>query len=323
MQRGSVFLAVAVFLAPGIDSVPRQTPEVHAVAAACAKPAAAALRLSGYLPDYEFAKFDPAVVGKLDELIYFSIEPRPDGQLDTSRAPPAVLAKLREIRGRQATKLWIAVGGGNRSQGFSTMALDPISRRRFINDLRQFCIDHGFAGADFDWEFPAGKVEQAAYNALLLECKRQFAPRDLAVSVAIVTSQRFPPEVQTAVDQFRLMSYDHDGPEHASLVQARADIATLVQRGIRRQKISLGVPFYGRTPDAKALAWKQIVARFHPARGSDTAGGYSFNGPATIESKARLAKDEKLGGLMIWELGQDLPPGDPDSLLTAAVKALR
>ena len=163
MLRGSIFFAMALFFAPGIDPEPLPAPEAREVEA-CVTPPAPALRLSGYLPDYEFAKFDPAVIGKLDELIYFSIEPRPDGQLDTSRAPPAVLAKLREIGGRQAAKLWIAVGGGNRSQSFSPMALDPISRRRFIDSLAQFCGDQGFSGADFDWEFPAGKAEQAAYN---------------------------------------------------------------------------------------------------------------------------------------------------------------
>ena len=116
------------------------------------------------------------------------------------------------------------------------------------------------------------------------------------------------------------MSYDHDGLEHASLAQARADIAMLVQHGIPRQKISLGMPFYGRTRQAKALAWKQIVARFHPARGIDTPADIRSTAQPRSKAKCGLPNMKNWAGLMIWELGQDLPPCDPNSLLAAAVK---
>ena len=66
---------------------------------------------------------------------------------------------------------------------------------------------------------------------------------------------------------------------------------------------------------------------------ADTAGGYYFNGRQTIAEKVRLARRLGLGGVMIWEVGQDCrmravihgdtthgvtcPEGEASSLLVA------
>ena len=53
----------------------------------------------------------------------------------------------------------------------------------------------------------------------------------------------------------------------------------------------------------------------------DEAGGFYYNGPATIQAKTRFAQDAGLGGMMIWELAHDAR-GD-DALLQAMGKAIR
>ena len=40
-------------------------------------------------------------------------------------------------------------------------------------------------------------------------------------------------------------------------------------------------------------------------RQTDEVGGYYYNGRATIGAKVRLARQLGLGGVMIWEVGQD------------------
>ena len=74
----------------------------------------------------------------------------------------------------------------------------------------------------------------------------------------------------------------------------------------------LGVPFYGygfgvafRPRD---YPYAEIVAAFPDAENRDQSGDTIwYNGRATIQAKARWARDERLGGVMIWSLDADGP----------------
>ena len=279
--------------------------------------------VAGYLPEWELGHADRATVALLDQLIFFSIKPRPDGQLDTGRAPAESLRKLDKLRAGDSPRLLLSVGGWGRSRGFAPMAGSDSARATFVKALAKYCRENHFAGADFDWEFPKGKAEQATCDRLLVDTKAAFASQGLALSVAVIASQQFSRDAIAAVDRFHLMSYDHGGAEHSSLQQARDDVRSLVAHGVPPEKILLGVPFYGRTRRGQSLGWAQIVARFHPAANADSADIYSFNGPDTMAKKVRLAREEKLGGLMIWEIGQDVAPDQPDSLLGALRRAIK
>ena len=47
------------------------------------------------------------------------------------------------------------------------------------------------------------------------------------------------------------------------------------------------------------------------------ARGWSVDGPRTARAKVRAARDAGAAGVAVWELGQDLHPDDPRSLLRA------
>lgn len=274
-----------------------------------------------YLPDYRVAGLDPSACDSLTDVIYFSLEPTPAGGLDRARLTPAALAQLRALKQRSGIRLLVALGGWGRSQAFGPLAADPAARGRLVAALAQLCREDGLDGIDFDWEHPANAAEEEGYAALLAETKAAFQPHGWLVTVAMAAWQRLPAAGYAAVDRVHLMSYDHDG-RHATVAAAQADIAQLVSRGVPCGKLCLGLPFYGRgiTDRNRTLTYAEIVRQYHPPPESDEAGGLFFNGIRTIQQKTRCAQEEHLGGVMIWELGQDMT--DDTSLLRAIHQVL-
>ena len=61
--------------------------------------------------------------------------------------------------------------------------------------------------------------------------------------------------------------------------------------------------------------YAEIITKHHLGAHVDSEGHYSFNGLDTIRAKTQLADSQQLGGIMIWELGQDTR--DDTSLLRA------
>ncbi len=254
--------------------------------------------------------------GYLTDIVYFSIGLDATGALDTDLINPATLAALRAMRDRDGVRIFVAVGGWGRSRDFAAVAADPDLRVKAAQALVAFCRENELDGVDFDWEFPANARENDAYVALLVEVHRAFAPHSLKISVALASWQDLGATGYASVDRVHLMSYDHEG-RHATFAQAAADVRVFLERGVLPEKLLLGVPFYGRDvhQSAVALTYAEIVALHHPAPGDDEAGGVYFNGIATIQKKTRYAQDQGLGGVMIWELGQDTT--DDTSLLRA------
>ena len=129
------------------------------------------------------------------------------------------------------------------------------------------------------------------------------------------------------------MSYDHTGPwrpekpgPHSPYAEAEAALTYFgVERRIPKDKLVLGVPFYGYgfgpdlTSTAVTMSFGQIVSTFAGSELTDQwdmPGGKTmyYNGIPTIKRKTLLAR-EKASGIMIWQILGDAP-GDK-SLLAA------
>ena len=132
-------------------------------------------------------------------------------------------------------------------------------------------------------------------------------------------------------DLVNVMSYDAIGPgwgpagaEHSSYAMAARDLDLWLARGVARERLVLGLPFYGYGFGGEKANWSyRELAATHGinATKSDVVGDrctgcryITHNSPATIEKKARLAA-EKAGGVMVWELSQD----SQDHALTHAI----
>ncbi len=267
----------------------------------------ASFRVVGYLPDYRVEAIDLAIGRYLTDLVYFSVKPEPQGHIESKVLDdPKTRRLLKQVRDAHGVKIHLCVGGWDRSQGFAGIASTPMSRRLFATGLTKFCRDRGFDGADIDWEHPKDDVEAKNYGALLAEIARAFKPHRLRLTAATAAWQTLTPEGLAAIDSLHLMSYD--APQrHSTFEAAQSDIEKFLKLGVPASKLCLGLPFYGRgiADGNQVKTYAEILAAGTLPPDSDEVAGLYFNGPSTIQKKARLAVNQKLSGVMIWEIGQD------------------
>lgn len=266
-------------------------------------------RIAGYLPDYRLDDFDFAAADKITDLILFSAEVAASGELDLARledAPWSPAKELEKVRTKSGARVVLAVGGWGRCKHFAVVASSAELRAKFVAAAIKVCQEKEFIGLDLDWEHPKNEAEQEAYADLLADLQKGFVPHGLKLSVTMAAWQRIPRRAFEAVDWVQVMAYDHDG-KHSTFENAKADVEKLVAAGAPRDKIVLGLPFYGRDLAKRDVTktYRQLVAEKTLAADMDEVDGVYFNGPQTIARKVQYARDEKLAGVMIWELGQD------------------
>lgn len=266
-------------------------------------------RVVGYLPDYRVEGIDPSIGQHLTDLVFFSVKATPTGQFESKTLDDAkTKSLLKRFRDEHGVQIHLCVGGWDRSQGFAEIAATTESRRRFAQGLVAFCRQRGFDGADLDWEHPKDATESKHYGALLSEIARAFQPHALRLTAAMAAWQTFTAEGIAAVDAIHLMSYDNPG-RHSTFEASQTDVTKFVKLGVPPSKLCLGLPFYGRgvTLRDRVKTYSEIAASVRLAPEVDETDGLFFNGPTTIQKKTQFAIEQKLGGLMVWELGQDAP----------------
>ena len=224
-----------------------------------------------------------------------------------------------------------------------------------------------FDGVDIDWESPHPS-DAANFEALLREFRRQMDAlrRGLRLSVALGQSPRMLPGIDfTAlaplVDEFGIMNYDYWGPWFrttgfvaplfsGAVPHRRGDIertlASYEAAGVPRNKILMGLPFYGYGWTAVINANEGLYQRGRPLRGDwpyrtirtfatpasefrdprsqapwifDGQQFWTYDDPVSVRYKVSYAERQRLGGVMIWELSGDTADGE---LLDSAWRAL-
>ena len=106
------------------------------------------------------------------------------------------------------------------------------------------------------------------------------------------------------IDRIHVMAYDQGTP-HAPFAGAVKELRYWESRKAPKAKLVLGLPFYGRNARDATATYAEIIQKYEPKSGADIAGGFHFNGPATIRRKTIFVLQQGYAGVMIWELGQD------------------
>ncbi len=214
-------------------------------------------------------------------------------------------------------KVLISVGGASSANdplktNYQNLISTADKRAVFISKILVYLKTYKLDGLDLDEEGPAINTNYAAFVKQLSDSLKS---RSLLFSAAVGWgSENIPNPAFQYFDFINLMAYDLTGSwdishpgQHSPYWYAQKMINDYKSRGVGKEKICLGVPFYGYGFYKKSgsFSYKQILASYPDAWSTDKVSDtIYYNGMNTIWRKTKLALSEA-SGVMIWELSGD------------------
>lgn len=271
-------------------------------------------KVVGYVPSWA-GNVSDIPFARLTHVNYAFVLPTSTGGLQAVENP-SKLQSLVSVAHANGVKVLIAVGGWNdgNDSAFESLAANATSRTNFVNSMLSFVNQYGLDGVDIDWEYPDAGGSSNNYSLLMQQLSNTMHANGklLTAAVVAVNGGSIQSNVFGYVDFLNLMAYDGGGSNHSTYDFAVQSINYWKGRGLPAGKAILGVPFYGRS-SSEYVAYNGLLSR-GASPNSDSFNGIGYNGIPTIKSKTNLAFDQG-GGIMIWELSQDVTNGN--SLLLA------
>ncbi|MGB8480864.1 MAG: glycosyl hydrolase family 18 protein [Acidobacteriaceae bacterium] len=211
-------------------------------------------------------------------------------------------------------KVILSVGGGGGDQRIIQFYNEGLSDE-LVASLDKFVAAHGIDGIDLDIEDPSNMG--APFGAFVKALMAKFHPEGKIVTAAVAKylQSSMPDASLHQFDFINVMTYSSYDEALSSLQYYSVD------EKIARDKIVLGVPFFGATADdSKEESYEAIMAAYPNAWKVNLAGGGSLDdgqafryvGEATMARETRLG--EQYGGVMTWSILGDAAA--PHSLLT-------
>ena len=277
----------------------------------------AQFRVIGYLNTWQNfpENLDTLVLDKLTHLNIAFAQPDSTGELTNFKG----LDQLVETAHRHRVKVLISVGGADPGHSIAYWKLftDSNHLSAYCQKIDRYIKQHQLDGIDIDLE---GNIIGSRYESFIRGLSALLRPEHKLLTAAVANwfSGQIPGSASDYFDFINIMAYDATGPwdpahpgPHSPISMAVSDLEFWKRKGFVKNKMNLGLPFYGYgfngDTTAREYPYREIVSRFPGSQNSDQVGDTLFyNGAPTIREKTRLAQ-EKAGGVMIWELTEDAP----------------
>ena len=310
---------------------------------------------SRVMPDPDYVTHINYAFGHVNETfngIIINAPPRGD---NTGR--PSYEDRLRSIvelkKQKPSLKILLSIGGWG-SGRFSEMAATETTRLAFAADCQRVVKEFNLDGIDMDWEYPtdggAGISSSPAdlenFTLLMRDIRRAIG-KDKLLTFASVSDAKFVDfkAVNEFVDFVNVMTYDMGRPprHHAALtnsahtrISSAQSIDWHVERGIPIEKLTLGLPFYGRGINGipGSLQWRHMInvdgtlgfvdrrsrkvvgldgfedrwdAEAQAPYWADTLGNFvmTYESPKSIAIKCEWLRQKGMLGAMYWEYSAD------------------
>lgn len=252
----------------------------------------------------------------------------------TDEVRSGIIKIMNEIKRQNAdTKVLLSVGGAG-ADGFCQASQTKQARKKFADSCLKLVDEFELDGIDLDWEFPGESVLKIQsckhckkdFLLLLDECRRQLKMKLLTIAVG--SNRYFGIDVKNIgrlVDYVFVMTYDL-GPMHSNIFLSKAFTSMWNILGVAKNKICIGVPFYGRNVKdlEKDTAFNNAkngkITYFLGQSFSDYYGNkYCFDTPSDVLRKGAWASRNGFGGIFCWEITGDCK----NQMLTAMSESVK
>ena len=274
-------------------------------------------RIIGYVPNWiDVNAFTQSFDFKQVTHINYAFQnPDASGNLyESNTGLPALVAKAH----LNHVKVLVSIGGGSAAEGivktnFQNQITTAEKRAAFIHKIAIYLKTYKLDGLDVDEEGPA---INSNYGAFIKQLADSLKPKGLLLTTAVGWgNENIPNSAFQYFDWVNLMAYDLTGNwdqtrpgQHSPYWYAQKMITDFKKRGVKKEQLCLGVPFYGygfyKMPGS--YGYNTIITKYPDAWQKDQLGDtIYYNGMTTIWKKTKLSLAET-SGIMIWELSQDV-----------------
>ncbi len=272
------------------------------------------MNVIGYLTTWNYGCYKTMDWSSLTHVNIAFVNPDKNGVFNNDIGNDATLKDIVDTAHKNGVKVLASLGGWGGSVNYPALTATSAGIDKLNANLLSFVKRFDLDGIDIDVEGDVDKDFWRNYDAWITSLRRMCDDEDLMLTTATATwyANYISDEALKMFDLVNLMVYDNTQEKnHASMEYAQAQLDYFEGRGVERQKLVVGVPFYGRNKDFGYMSYKSIIKADESAYNRDYYGEFSYNGKDMILAKCELAKC--YGGIMIWELGDDA--GEPFSLL--------
>ena len=264
---------------------------------------------------------------------------------------PKRLAKIADLKkNHPGLKVLLSVGGWE-AGNFSEMAADPTHRKNFCNNCLAAVKEYDLDGIDIDWEYPTSSAagissspqDTKNFTELMKDLRETLGDSKL-VTMASSASAKYVDfrNATQYMDFVNLMTYDMGNPPYhnaglykSSMTKRSCEesVALHLQAGVPREKIVLGIPFYGRgngiefdkgCVDFNEIKYDGFIKHWDETAMvpylTDISGTMvlSYDDPISVGYKAEYVKEKSLRGAMYWNIEAD----DKDWSLSKAIASV-
>src|ERR1700752_135475 len=248
--RASLCLLAILLSSCSAPSTPVNTPEPPSPPVMYPTPSPRPFIILAYATDGIIAELIP--YEQLTHINYSFLTPKADGTFNPINNSWK-LKKIVETAHNHNVHVSISVGGWGWDAQFEELAADPESRSAFVQNLVAFIEEYQLDGADIDWEYPDAGESSQNFLALIKELRTAMPDKLLTTAVVSYGDDN---GIGIATESFDLFDFvnvmTYDGPDHGSTEQFEKGLSYWSKRGLPREKIVMGVPFYSHVKDSRS-----------------------------------------------------------------------